>query len=247
MGAILMQNPHDELREYLDRLIHRYLYISDSYKHLKDIRDWQTPDRIEVFKLGFAFFELVSYSLSGIVEIELFKFLSERQNDERTLPDWLEKAGECAESVKPTRYVKGKREPIKAQEYRATIDMQHAELDALESVMEKIETHRDKAIAHLDKKYFNNAESFNKKYPICYFEIDSVLGVVAEILQTHASCLFGKSISMEVESVQNVDTVLKFARAWMRARKDRTLIEKGFRPVEYERDEYCQNSGSSQA
>ena len=235
-----MNNPKAELQKYLDRLIRRYLNIKSLHQQLKSIFEWETPAKIEALNLGAYFFQLVTYSLSRTVLVELSMFLSEREA--RSLLDWLKKAKEHAASVKPTRYnarnIGGEREPIKPEEYRAIIDDQIAQLHAREDVIDRIKARRDKAIAHLDKAYFDDPKALDRDYPLGDDDIDNLMEVVGSILRKHHSCIFQADMRMEVVSVHTVDTVLQYARAFMRARRDFNLIEKGFRPAAYIQDDY---------
>ena len=106
----------------------------------------------ELIRLGHYFFQLATYSISRIVLVEMSMFLSEAED--RSLLDWLRKAKEHAASMKPTRYnaTHSDYEPIQPQEYRATIDDQIAQLEAQKDVIDRIKAHRDKTIAHMDKK-----------------------------------------------------------------------------------------------
>ena len=238
--GILMHNPKVELREYLDNLIHRYLNIKSMNQQHKSILEWKTPTRIEALNLGSHFFLLVAYSLERTVLVELLMLLS--QGEERSLLDWLKKAREHAAAMKPTRYNPnysgGEREPIKPKEYRALIDDQIAQLDARKNITERIKARRDKAIAHLDKAYFDDPKALYRDYPLSDNDINDLMEVVSSILRKHHSCLFEADIVMEVSSVHTVDTVLQYTRAFMRVRKDCDLIEKGFMPQLYMRDDY---------
>ena len=237
-----MKDPHDALRCYFEKLIYRYLNINSLRQQIHSISEWTTnaesPDNIEAFNLGHYFFQLATYSVSRIVLVELSMFLSEKE--ERSLLDWLYKAKEHAGSMKPTRYNADLRrqEPMKIEEYRSLIDDQIAQLHANKKVIDKIKAHRDKAIVHLDKKYFDSAESIDRIYPLGDKDIDVLMDTVSGVLRKHYRCLLGASVNLEVKGVWNVETVLTYARAWMRARRDSALIEKGFRPVDFERDDY---------
>ncbi len=237
-----MDNPHDELRTYLDKLVHRYLNIKSLDQQLESISDWKAPDKIEALNLGDYFFQLATYSLSRIVLVELSMFLSEKE--ERSLLDWLKKAREHAASMKPTRYnaTSSEREPIKPEKYCAIIDDQIAQLQARKNVIDRIKARRDKAIVHLDKEHFDNTQSIDGVYPLSDDEIDNLMEFVSGILRKHYSCLYEESMSMEVVSIYDLNTVLGYARAWMRARSDRNLRKKGFRPVAYESDDYSVES-----
>ena len=234
-----MKDAKTQLREYLDTLIHRFLNTKSLYQELKRIYGWKTPKRFEAYNLGTYFFELAEYSLLRIILVEMSMLLS--KNEERSLIDWLKKAREHAASLGPTRYNPssgGERQPIKEKEYRALIDRHKNRLDAQQNVIDRIKARRDKAIAHLDSAYFNNLKALDKHYPLTYSDIDRLMDVVSDILRKHHSCLFKADLRMEILSTRNVDLVLNYARAFQRARKDRALIKKGFKPVAYMRDEY---------
>ena len=130
-------------------------------------------------------FSLPLYSVSRIVLVELSMFLSEKE--ERSLLDWLYKAKEHAGSMKPTRYNADLRrqEPMKIEEYRSLIDDQIAQLHANKKVIDKIKAHRDKAIVHLDKKYFDSAESIDRIYPLGDKDIDVLMDTVSGVLRKH--------------------------------------------------------------
>ena len=147
-----------------------------AYRHLNDLKSpekfssWiysvPTPDRIEALIPGMHFFNLATYSLSRIVFVELSMFLSDKE--ERSLLDWLKKAKEHAASVEPTRYnaANSERERIECEEYCNIIDNQICQLHARKCVINRIKAHRDKAIAHLDKRYFDDPKTLNRDYPL---------------------------------------------------------------------------------
>lgn len=240
-----MQNPHDELRSYFDKLIYRYLNINSLRQQLNSISEWTTNtkslDNIEAFNLGHYFFQLANYSISRIALVELSMFLSEKED--RSLLDWLYKAKEHAGSMKPTRYnaTDSRLEPIETGDYRTMIDHQITELHSQGSVIDRIKAHRDKAIAHMDRKYFDDTESIERDYPLTEPEIDDLMDRVSCILRKHHNCLLQADVSLEVQSIHNVGKLLEYARAWMRVRRDPNFVNKGFRPVDYERDDYPQN------
>ncbi len=135
-----MKNPKTRLREYLDRLIRRFLNTKSLHLELKRISGWQIPGKIEVFNLGSYFFELAKYSLWRTILVEMAMILSPKE--QVSLIDWLKKAREHAPSLAPTRYNPSysgvKREPIKPKEYRALIDRHINRLDAQRDVIHRI-------------------------------------------------------------------------------------------------------------
>ena len=237
-----MKNPYAELREYFDKLFYRYLYITSLHQELKTIYGWNTSARIEALnEIGGDFFSLVVYNFQRTVLLELSMFLS--RNEKRSLFDWLEKAKEHAASVKPTRYktTDDKYELIETETYRTIIDDQIAQLQAREDIIDRIKAHRDKGIAHLDRKFFDRDSTLlDEEYPLNDDDIDELIEIVGCILQKHYYCLFKTSTTTKVGTLRNVDRLLRYACAWAQARRDFDLIKgkKAFRPAEYERDEY---------
>jgi len=229
-----MNNPKEILRDYLDKIIHRFLNTKSIFHELKRINSWSTPERIETLNHGFHFFQLSTYSMTRIYMVELAAILSARE--ERSLIDWLKKAREHAKSISPTRYnpnCMDEREPIKAEEYQSIIDKNQSELDNHKILINQIKAWRDKLIAHIDKKYFNEPSAIYQDYQISNTEIDQLIEAVSKILHEHYLYLFNADLRMEILSEMNVDSVLNYVRAFQRIRNDKELINSGFRPVEY--------------
>lgn len=229
-----MNNPREELKDYLDQIIHRFLNTKSIFQELNKINSWSTPERIETMNHGLHFFQLAIYSMTRIYLVELAAILSERE--ERSLIDWLRKAWEHAKSIYPTRYnanCKDEREPIKAVEYQSIIDKNQSELDAHEILINRIKAWRDKLIAHIDKKYFNEPSAIYQDHQIYITEIVQLIETVSKILHEHYLYLFKADLRMEILSEMDVNSVLEYVRAFQRIRNDKELINSGFRPVVY--------------
>lgn len=235
-----MQEPRKDLRAYLDRLIHRFLNAKSIAGQLKTIGEWGTPKGDGVLDLGAYFFQLASYSMSRTLFVELYLIVSERED--RSLRDWLRKAGEHASALGPTRSnrsISGNgREPVPVHEYREIVKEHLSLLDANSDLVDRLKSRRDKAIAHLDKSYFDGRKSIGADFPVSSAEIDDLISVISDILREHHSYVFESSLTMEISSARTVDQILRYARAWKRARSDKELIKEGFRPVDYIRDVY---------
>ena len=67
-------------------------------------------------------------------------------------------------------------------------------------------------------------------------ELENLFDKISEILHKHHSLPFHSDMNMKVYSAHHVDVVLTYARAHMRARQDKDLIKKGYRPMDYEHD-----------
>lgn len=234
-----MKDPKKQLTDYFERLVHRFLNTKSLHLELKRVMDWRrSRDRVEVLNISSYFFELATYSMSRTVLVELASLLSSRED--KSLLDWLKKAIIHAKSLEPSRYNPGSSGPdrtvLSVTEYRGVLDGHIAQIDAHFDLISRIKGRRDKAIAHLDKKYFDDPESLGMDYPVRIEEVDLLIDQVSEILREHHVLLLQSDLRMEIVSSGHVDNVLRYARAHQRARTDRNLIDKGYRPVDYERD-----------
>jgi len=97
----------------------------------------------------------------------------------------------------------------------------------------RIKAWRDKSIAHLDKNFFDTPSAIYDRYPIKNSEIDKLIECVSQILHEHYSYIFHADLRMEILSVTNVDSILSYVQAFQRVRKDKELINNGFRPANY--------------
>jgi hypothetical protein len=172
--------------------------------------------------------------MTRIYLVELASLLSDKED--RSLIDWLGKACVHARSLCPTRYnpsEKNERESIKPDEYREIIDKNISDLDSFNDLINRIKAWRDKSIAHLDKAFFDTPSAIYDRYPIKNSEIDKLIECVAKILHEHYSYIFNADSRMEILSVTNVDSILSYVQAFQRVRKDKKLINSGFRPANY--------------
>ena len=86
---------------------------------------------------------------------------------------------------------------------------------------------------HLDKSYFDDPGSILNDYPLSDEDVKGLMGLVKAILKTHYGYLFGSDLEITVHSVCTVNTILNYAQAFIRVRKDSALMEKGFMPTKY--------------
>lgn len=228
-----MRDPRSELRDYLQRLVYRYFNLGSLQRELHIIEGWRSRSGTSAYGLGTYFFALVGYSFRRIILVELASLLSE--GEEKSLLDWLGKAREHAAHLQPSLYDAScsRQRSMVLDEYREIIERQLSEIGRHQDTIERIKTHRDKAIAHLDRAYFNNPEKLYMDYPLKDDDIDCLLDLVKNILRNHYEYLFNVDADLEVGSAATSDTLLRYAEAFLRAGNDRDLIAKGFRPRDY--------------
>jgi len=229
-----MNNPKEELREYLKQIVYKFLNIKSLFCELKRINAWSTPEREDALNHGAYFFQLTKYSMTRIYLVELAVILSE--NEDRSLIDWLMKACVHARSICPIRYNpngKNDRDAINENEYRKIIDQNISDLDSFNDLINRIKSWRDKFIAHFDKSCFDKPLAIYEKYPITNSEIEELIECVARILHDHYLYLFYADSRMEILSETNVDSILRYVQAFQKIRKDKTLRDTGFRATNY--------------
>jgi len=171
-----------------------------------------------------------------IVLVEIHSFISGR--DDKSLVDWLRKAYEHAGALQPTRYVKDKYVSINEGEYRSIVKNHQQMLGRRRDLEDRIRELRHNLIAHFDSQYFDNPEAAKEEHPVEVEEIDDLIEVISEILETHHLYLLGGDLTMEVYGGGSIDAVLDYVRAFQRARQDFDLIADGFSPPEYRGDDY---------
>ncbi|MHB2154386.1 AbiU2 domain-containing protein [Calditrichota bacterium GD2] len=235
-----MENPEKQLKEYLEKLIFRFIYIHSLHKQVLLILEWERPDRIIALQIGSYFFELTLFSFRRTIILELCKLLSERED--KSLLDWLKKAKKNAKALKPSVYSPGiktsdSRRILKPYEYIEIIEKQISNIHKYDSIIQTLITRRDKDIAHSDRTYFNEPKKLHDLFPISDLDISSLLNTISEILRRHYSLLFHADITLDVSSTSNVDTVLTYIRAFDRVWHDKRLTRDfGIRVVEYKQD-----------
>lgn len=231
-------------REYLDRIIKRYLNIKGLHRQLTEILEWQQPNRVTALKVSPYFFRLTIYSMSRIILVELTSLLQARED--RSLISWLKNARSNFQNVDPAQLTvyESYSECIRmtSQDYCKLIDTQLEQIRAESITIERIRARRNKSIAHLEAAYFDDPGRLNKDFPLTDDDIDRLFQVLDDVLRKQHNAVFASDLLMDVHSTGHVDRLLTAARAWHRVRKDNDLIIKsGFRPVDYTRDEYPPN------
>ena len=238
-----MENPNKQLKEYLEKLIFKVLHISSLYKQIVIISQWETPDRTIALKIGSNFFELTLFSFRRTIIIELCKLLAKRED--KSLIDWLLKVKENVKSLEPSIYAPridnttSTRKRLKPKKYIEIIDEHLNEINKHDKLIQTLISRRDKDIAHSDSTFFNNPQKLHLLFPLNDLDIGPLLDTISEILRKHHSLLLHADITMEINSVHDVDTVLKNIRAFDRVWHDKRLTRDfGIRVCEYLQDNY---------
>jgi len=90
-----------------------------------------------------------------------------------------------------------------------------------EKIITRLKTHRDKALAHSDAKYFSDQDKLYENYPLEKDNIEKLISTAKEILSAQYVYLMQSSLEIRVYSVHNLDSVLKYVRAYKRILDDK--------------------------
>lgn len=91
--------------------------------------------------------------------------------------------------------------------------MKHRErLNEVEPIINNLISWRDKAFAHNDKKFFKDREALGREFPITYKEIENLIELAAEILNTYQVGYNGKYTAVIPSNTYDVDKVIMALR-----------------------------------
>ena len=234
-----MRDPKNQMKEYLKKIIFRFLHIRSLYNQIKIIYSWNTPNRICALQTGSYFYNLALYSFNRTIVLELYKLTS--KSEDKSLFDWLDKAKTHVKSLEPSNYSpkKGTREILDSNKYKSLIDDQIEEINNHRSTIDTLKIRRDKDIAHSDSTYFNNPEKLSAMFPLNNIDIEKLMETISSILQKQHTLIFHSDLTMNISSSHNVDTILISTRAFNRVWKDKHLTrDLGVQVHKYRKDDY---------
>ena len=236
-----MEHPQKHVTEYLEKLIFRYLHIDSVNRQVRQIQEWETPDRIDALNIGLHFFELALYTFSRTILLEICKLISSRE--QISIIDWLNTARENADQLDISLYdpnsTNGRgRKAVPSGNYLDIIDKQLTEIDKHKVTIENLKGQRDKVIAHTDKAFFNDPKKMHEQFPLSNLDISALMETISNILHYQHTLLLHSDISMEVTAVTDVETVLNHVLAFVRIRRDaKKLFDCGIRVIDYMKDD----------
>jgi hypothetical protein len=242
LGESLMQNPQKQIKEYLDKLIFRFLYIHSLHRQINQISEWMIPARIQAINVGAHFFNLTLYSFGRTVLLELFKLVSD--NEDKSLIDFLTKAKENANSLQLSDDQDGNdadvtKLSLDPDHYRSVVDSHLAQIQKHSDVIDTLKGRRDKEIAHTDKTYFNDPRKLLEHFPLRDIDITSLMDTISEVLRQQYSLLLQADMIMRISSLSDVEDVLNYVRAFSHVKKDKRLTHDYKIPVyKYLQDDY---------
>jgi hypothetical protein len=231
-----LKNPKTEIRKYLNKLIHRLLYIKGLNYQLKLLKEWETSERVVALETGAYFFKLVVFSFNRTILIELCMLLDDREK--RGVVDWLFKIKRFAKSLEPKLYNPdtAKYEIVETSLYRNIISKHQKLLDSKKELINRVKRRRDNALTHSDARYFNKPEDLYAKFPLSIKDINDLIETISNILKEQYLYLIGGDLDINVFATTNVDTILLNTRAFKRVWHDKRA--KSLFPYLYKLDNF---------
>jgi len=231
-----MENPKEELREYLKKLIHRLLYLKGLNLQLKTLKEWETPERVIALEIGSYFFRLVQFSFYRTLLIELCLLLDSRE--QKCIVDWLVKARANAKVLEPSKYnpVTGEREVIKPDAYCEIISEQQNLINGKKEIISNLKGRRDTSLVHSDAKYFNNPKDVYEDFPLPTEDLLSLIEIATEVLRMQHVYLLGSDLDIQIYATSNIDTILLHTRGFRRVWFDKRA--ESLYPYLYKLDDY---------
>lgn len=229
-----MIDPQEELKNYLQKLIDRFVFIKHIYDDLNKIGVWiQKPEGYNALEEGASFFNLFQRTANQTLLIEVCKFIDE--DEQKSLRDFLNKCKENVKPLEPTSLlvVGGFPKKILSQvEYGIIIDEMITKLDSHTTVIQNLKARRDKALAHTDSSFFNDPAKYFKTYPLILEDIAALLNTIEEILKKQALYILQSDYEFTLNTVRGIDRVLEFMRAY------NTIIKEDPEKTRYRFDDY---------
>jgi len=241
----MMDNPEDQLREYLDNLIINFIRCKENYNQLDELFNWINKNGYETVRQAEHFYYLVFYNFRKVLLLELYKLYSDRED--RTIVDWLCKASLHAHNLNLVHIdpwiddEEKNKTPLRVDHFREIVDEHIKMIKSQSHLINKVTSLRDKHYAHADKKFYKKGDNIDALFPIKWKEISLLIECANQILTKQYEILFNTEYSTNTLSSGSIETVLKSTRAFSRIRKNKKLLYSGFKPLDYLRDDYEAN------
>jgi AbiU2 len=191
----------EELRQYIDRMMHEIINVKSKYQLWCRIQE-RRKDRLEAMNIAPSFFTLTFHSLFNDVIITLAK-LYDRKAQAGSIHKFLNIA---SQNIQFFDYKDDPSDKLlvtqeKIEEYRAGIEDKN-------KIINHLFTWRDKVFAHNDKKYFFDRNQLLVDAELTTQNINDLIEYVRETINTFSIALDGKAWYPESSNVMDVDKVL---------------------------------------
>jgi hypothetical protein len=207
-----LPNPEMEKRfeKYRDNLWQEAVWTA-SYVALYHKIYERKRDRREEMNIAPAFFETVTNALRSAMILWGCKLFDERE--QRGIFNFLTFIEQnrnifTIEQLKrrksyPDDHWMLNRAPITFE----TITEDRERIKNIES-LQSFKTRRDKAIAHFDKKYFDDPERLSEEAPIIWGDLTKVIEVLREVINRYSAAYDGQLLSLTPTNINDLDYLL---------------------------------------
>lgn len=197
-------------KKYLVNLHHECQRLTSYIKLYRHLHERQA-DRLDEMNLAPAFFQTILSSLFTSLIIWTHNLFDEKSdkgfvNFLNFIKDHI-KLFEISELQRRKKYKNGhwmlNRTPITLK----IINAHKRKIKGVET-FESIKTRRDKFHAHFDKKYFNNRDRIEKDAPLKWKELDIIVELMDDILNTYSKAFDGETYALGVLNIFDIDKIL---------------------------------------
>ncbi|MFW7187532.1 hypothetical protein [Lysinibacillus sp. BNK-21] len=206
----------DIINQFVDDVegLLKELYELNSYyllnKYLKEKKNQK--ENLELMNKAPAFFGLTihSFQYSAIMGLaRLFEPSSRGSKNINKFLNFIEGNHKKIFSNDPiTKEKLGRKSDID----ESTVINDRERLNEVEPIISNLIAWRDKAFAHNDKKFFKDRGALGKEFPITYKEIENLIELAAEILNTYQVGYNGNYTTVIPTNTYDVDKVLMAMR-----------------------------------
>jgi AbiU2 len=197
----------EQYREYLHAELQRMVSYAAVYKRIEE----RKADRLKEMNIAPAFFGVAADALYSGIIIWVDKLLDE--NGDRgffNLLSFVENNRDCfsIESLRQRqRYSDGHWMLDRDEITFASIERDRERLRSAPG-LKSIQLRRDKFHAHFDKKYFFDPSRFKEEAPIKWSDLDAIVALLREILNTYSAGYDGKLFAVTPFNIGDIDHLL---------------------------------------
>jgi hypothetical protein len=199
-----------KFENYREKLLQELMHLACYIRLYRRLHERRT-DRLAEMNVAPAFFQIITDALFSSIVLWVDKILGHRS--ERGLVNFLSfiesnlKIFTISELQRRKDYPNGhwmlQRDPI----FLETINSDREKIKAIEA-LKSFKVRRDKFHAHFDKKYFFNLDKLSEDSPIVWGDLEKVLEVSTEIINTYSAAYDGNLYVTEPMNATDVDVVL---------------------------------------
>jgi AbiU2 len=208
-----LPNPETEKRfeEYRQYLVSEAIQAASYVALFRKLYE-RRRDRLEVMNIAPAFFETVTNALRSAIILWVDKLFDER--GERGIFNFLAFIEQNRNIFAIEQLKRRKNYPndhwMLNRVPPITLETITEDRERIKSIdcLKSFKTRRDKAIAHFDKKYFDDPERLSEEAPLTWGDLNKVIEALGEIINRYSAAYDAQSFSLRLSNINDLDYLL---------------------------------------